>query len=153
MSRSRDDDDDDDRPRRRSRRSRDDDDDDDDRPLPRRVPRRSGGTSPMVWVGIGIGGLLLLLLCAGIGIAVVVARGGAGAVPNLAGDNTARVKNGMSQKEVEAILGSPGRVVSTMHIGGQEHRNVHWEDGHGTTFDAGFVNDRLTSMMRVHMGR
>jgi predicted Zn finger-like uncharacterized protein len=105
---------DDDRPARPSRRGDDDDDDDDDtgpdddgprrRDTARRKPRR--GVPVWVWLLVG-GGVLLLVVVV---VVVIFAMGGiGGARVNEA--NFAKLKFGMREDEVRAILGPPTQVV------------------------------------------
>ncbi len=98
--RDRDDEDDRDRDRDRGRgRDWDRDDDDDGRPKPR---RRSGGGSwlPLI-LGIGGGVLALVLII----VVVLFATGGLGS--RVTKENFAKVKSGMTEAELTAILGTP----------------------------------------------
>ncbi len=101
--RRQDDDEEDDRPV--SRRRRDDDYDEDDRPV--RRPRRKQGSKTLLFVLLGAGGLLVLL-CAGGGIgAWLLLRGSIN--PNVTKANFNLLKTGMTQAQVEQVLGSGRR--------------------------------------------
>jgi hypothetical protein len=120
MTRSRDDDDwdDDDRPRRKSRRARDEDDDDDRPRSTQKKKRKSSGLSPLVWIGAGGGALVLIV---GIIVLVVMLIP---SQPKITEENIQKIKIGMSQKDVEKIFGSPGKVVSKNQMGGKEAKTV-----------------------------
>src|SRR5262249_13290005 len=81
-----------DRPRRRSR------DDDDDRPR-----RRKSGGSPLLLVLL-IGGPILLVGILGLGL--VMTMGGGGLGNRVTQANADRIKMGMSENEVNAIIGA-----------------------------------------------
>jgi hypothetical protein len=71
---------------------------------PRRRGRREGGGIPLwVWLVCGIGGFMLLLA---IPLTIVLLRNG-GSLRRITPENLARIQMGMTQAEVEAILGKP----------------------------------------------
>jgi hypothetical protein len=110
--RSRRDDDEDDRrdPERRPRRDRDEEEEEEERP--RAKKSRSSGGGGMMWLLIGGGGgVLVLLIVVGV---VLFATGVLG--PNrVTKENYEKLKHGMAQKDVEAILGS-GKDVTKEHL-------------------------------------
>lgn len=66
----------------------------------------------------------------------------AGSAPTLA--QYQKIKVGMSVKEVQKILGSPGTEGSYNEIGGNKNLGMGWADGAGIYYVTGtFVNDKL----------
>jgi hypothetical protein len=142
MPRSRDDDDwdDDDRPRRKSRRARGEDDDYRPRSTQKKK-RKSGGLSPMVWIGAGVGALVLIVVSIGLVVAVVLIP----SEPMITVENIQKIKTGMSQKDVEKIFGAPGKVVSKSQMGGIEAKSVLWEDSKGGHVQWSFMDDKAVA--------
>ena len=93
--------------------------------------------------GIGVGGFVLLLLLI-VGIVLIVR---ATAKPRLTDENIAKIQTGMSQKEVEKIVG-PGQRESMSALG-TEIKVVVWREGN-TTLEVTFMNDQVwaTSVVR-----
>jgi hypothetical protein len=136
------------------------------RPRPKRRP-----TGIPVWVWLVAAGVGLLALVLAIVLAVVLSRGSpsTSASPQTAGQaaawpdagplilpaplsglnlaNQDQLQKGMSQAEVERILGGPGKVLSREKIGFPplevERKCVRWEDGRGGHLQVTFDDDRL----------
>jgi hypothetical protein len=105
----RDDDEDDRRPAARRRRV-DDDEDEDDRPRKRKPLKKGGGAG--LWIALGVAGVVLVLLV-GVGVVAVVLLNGRGV--GFSADPYDRVQRGMTETEVNAILGPP---TMSMDMGG-----------------------------------
>lgn len=143
----------------------------DNRP-PRRPRRRRerAGAPWWVWLIVAGVGLLSLGLVAGITVALWPASPsnssagqppgpGSAAEPKVAADprinfrNTDQLRVGMSQAEVERILGGPGTVISRETVGlppdRVEGKWVRWEDGRGGSLQVRFEDDKLVTMLAV----
>jgi predicted Zn finger-like uncharacterized protein len=81
-------------------------DDEDDRP--RRSIRRPPGVPVWVWPAVG-GGVALVVI-----VVVLVLTLGGGGGGKITPENANRIHPGMSEKEVQAILGAPTEVVDPM---------------------------------------
>ena len=75
----------------------------------------------------------LLILCA----ALIAAACGS----KISAENFARIQNGMTQKEVVAVLGEPTET-SSVSIGGLSGGMATWKDG-STVISVQFVNDKV----------
>jgi hypothetical protein len=149
-----------DRPRR-SRRDEDEDDPDPDRRPRRRdrdeeeeeEPRKKQKSSGMMlWLLLGGGGLGLLVV---VGVVVLFATGALGP-SRVTPENYAKLKHGMSLKEVEAILGSGTDVTKQQQeeadkiwkqVGGfkvdlKGYKAMKWESGKNKIIVT-FVNDKV----------
>ena len=96
--------DEDDRPRR-SRKSPSDEDQN-DRSEEERPRRKKGGVPMWLWLAAGGGGLIAVTVV----ILVVVLGGGSGG--NITNENLQKIKNGMLEADVRAILGAPSYAVN-----------------------------------------
>jgi predicted Zn finger-like uncharacterized protein len=132
---------------RRGRRDDFDDRDEEDRPR-RRGRGRRAGVPVWVWLLIG-GGILLLLVLVG----VVVVLFATGAIGNkITEENFAKLKAGMSEVEVKAILGPPTEVndvgikaANPLFPGGLGVRVLTWKHGQNQVI-VGFLNDKATQI-------
>ena len=140
---------------RENRRARDDEDDDrpargkkgrgrdDDRPR----KRKKGGVPLGVWMALGGVGLLLLVVCVGVGgyFGVNYFTGGA----HVTLDDYGKIKGGMTEAEVTAILGPATNVLQdTKDIQAAavfgNLRGLQWKNGDNTIV-VNFTNDHVTT--------
>jgi hypothetical protein len=139
----------DDRPRGR----RDEDDYDDreyehDRPA---APRK-GGIPLWVWLAGG-GGLALLVLVVGV-VVILLASGAVG--NKVTAENYQKLKMGMSEAEVRAILGNPSESADAGAFLGRAPRGLGsmrvlvWKSGR-SAISVGFMNDKVTSLQGVNL--
>jgi GYF domain 2 len=85
--------------------------------------KRSGGIPIWVWL---VGGGVLLFLCCGGGLTVgLVAMSGSGVLGGPSLNNLDKIKAGMSEEEVQKLIG-PGTVVSdmTFPVGGGKSKHI-----------------------------
>jgi predicted Zn finger-like uncharacterized protein len=130
------------------RRGRPDDfDDRDEEYRPRRRGRRAG-VPVWVWLLIG-GGVLLVLMIVGV-VVVLFATGTLG--NKITEENFAKLKAGMSEAEVKAILGPPTEVndigikaANPFFPGGLGVRVLTWRHGQNQVI-VGFLNDQATQI-------
>ena len=76
-----------------------------------------------------------------IGCVLVAATLLAACGSKLTQDNFARIKQGMTQQEVTAILGEPTET-SSISLGGLSGSSANWTDGK-TTISIQFLNDKV----------
>jgi hypothetical protein len=133
--------DDDDRPSRRRGRGRDDDEEDRDGRGPRRGRGgKKGGVPVWVWLALGGGGLVVLLLCGVGGIMAVMMFGNRVTMANYD-----RIKTGMTETEVKAIMGEPTKT-STMFF-----KILIWENGNDV-IEVVFDNNDKVSITVCRIG-
>ena len=70
--------------------------------------------------------------------------------PRITPEMLDQIKEGMTQAEVEQLLGAPGKVLSRERVAhgvdeGKEMKSVRWEDGRGNHLQVTFLDDRLIS--------
>jgi hypothetical protein len=114
----------------------DEEDDYDDRPSRRRPVRKAKGGAPLwVWLAAGGGGLLLIVVV--VVLVLVLAGGGNSKVTK---ENYDKLKAGMSEAEVTAILGSPDEKKD----GGNPSAKVwSWKNGN-SSITVTFTNGKVT---------
>jgi predicted Zn finger-like uncharacterized protein len=100
-------------------------DEDDDRPAPR--PKKKGGVPTGLLIG-GIAALLLLLVCLGGAGAIVWWATGA-LRSTVTEENYAKLKMGMSEAEVKAVLGEPTEGQGGAQVAGLGMKSLAWRNG------------------------
>jgi len=127
----------------------------DDRPRPRDVRRKKGGLPTWVWVVGGIGAAVLLLGCLG-GGGLLVWLGSRSLTNRVTEENYQKIKPGMSEAQVKAILGEPTAVEDLDKAAGKLGINVGmpstglrvlaWKNGNNQ-ITLTFRNDKVVTMM------
>ncbi len=95
----------------------------------------------------GTGNILLRL-----GLAAAVALAGAACGPKVTEQNYARITSGMTQHEVEGILGAPTDT-KTLAIGGLSGTLATWKAKDGSTISVQFLNGKLVGKELVKPGK
>jgi hypothetical protein len=120
--------------------------DEDDRPRRKSKPAAKKGGAMVWWLVGGGGAALLLLVLVGGGIIAAVVLWPTKATP----ENFAKIKNGMSEKEVVEIMGRPSEGVSMdnafTRLAGMKMPNVKeliWEGKKNTTYVVMFQDDKV----------
>lgn len=131
------------------------DDDADDRPRPREIRRTKGGVPAWVWIVGGIGVAVLLLGCAGGGGLIIWLASGS-LTNKVTEENYKKIKLGMSEAEVKAILGEPTAVEDLDKAASKLGINVRmptsglrvliWRNGNNQ-ITLSFRNDKVVTMM------
>ena len=65
-------------------------------------------------------------------------------------ENASKVTAGMSQKEVEALLG-PGKVALAVSHGPYLNKTMVWEDGSGRQVTVMFTNDKVVMTLSTNI--
>jgi predicted Zn finger-like uncharacterized protein len=127
----------------------------DDRLQPREVRRKKGGLPAWVWIVGGIGVAVLLLGCAG-GGGLIIWLASASLTNKVTEENYNKIKTGMSEAEVKAILGEPSQVEDLDKAASSLGINVRmpssglrvlvWRNGNNH-ITLTFRNDKVVTMM------
>jgi hypothetical protein len=140
------DDDEGDRPRRRSK-----DRDEDDQEEGRRKKKQNGAP-----VGLIIGGIVgLLAVIAGVVVLIVLLAGGG----KLTSENIAKLKEGMTESEVIALIGSPTQTIDPQAPGPlagrppSNARDMVWTNQKDITVTVSFENGKVSRLLVLDAGK
>ena len=130
-------------------------DEEEDRPRPRDVRRKKGGLPTWVWVVGGIGAAVLLLGCLGGGGLMIWLASGS-LTNKVTEENYNKIKLGMNEAQVKAILGEPTAVEDLDQAAGNVGIKIRmpttglrvlvWKNGNNR-ITLTFRNDKVVSMM------
>jgi outer membrane protein assembly factor BamE (lipoprotein component of BamABCDE complex) len=140
------DDDEDDKPRRRSKNR---DEEDEDEGPPKKKKKQSGAPVGLI-IGGGIG---LLAIIAGVVVLIVLLAGGG----SLTAANIAKLKEGMTESEVIALIGSPTQTIDIGALGGLlgapvgNGKELVWTNQKDLTVNVSFENGKAKHIISLDL--